>query len=471
MLIDAAPSIIPAGAIPTTAPVRLNWLVLAFTAGVSVLTGIIFGLPPALVSSRPDVREVLQESSWGSTTGRTRRIFRQAMVTVEVAAALALLAAASLMAESLQNLTRSDVGVNVNNVLTQRVFLPATTYNPERALRFHRSLLDEVRALPGVEQAGIGSRLPLIPLGMSIPFDRETEAPREVASMPGTGYVSAAPGYFRSLGIRLVHGRDFEDNDDEDAPRVVIVNQAFANRYFGSEDAVGQRLRTHRPVLGSNDFSTADNVEIVGVVGNVTLAEIGAPPEPILYAPVAQNLWSTTHWLTVRANGDAEALAGKLREIVMRLDPTQPVDQPGTLAASFDNQFAEPRFQSQLMGAFAGLALVLAVVGIYGINSYAVTERRREIGVRLALGATPERLLREIVGRGMRLTLVGIVIGLLSAVALNSTLASLLVGVSATDPLTLAAVTGLLTLVGAVACYLPARRAIHVDPAEIFRSE
>jgi len=470
-LIDAAPSIVPAGAIPMTAPVRLNLLVMAFTLGVSVLTGIVFGLVPALVSSRPDVREVLQESSWGSTTGRGRRLFRQAMVTLEVAAALALLASASLMVQSLQNLAEADVGVNVKNVLTLRVFLPATAYNSERALRFHRRVLELASALPGVEQAALGSRLPLIPLGMEVPFDLESTAPRDMAGMPGAGYISVTPGYFRALGIPISRGRDFQDADSENAPHVVIVNRAFASRYYGSADPVGQRLRTNRPVLGLNDFGPAEYVQIVGVVGNVTLGEIGAAPEAIVYAPVAQNLWSTTHWLTVRTTGESQGLAGKLREIVTGLDPSQPVDRPSTMVASFDNQFAEPRFQSTLMGAFAVLALVLAVVGIYGINSYAVTERRREIGVRLALGATPQRLLRELVGRGMRLTAVGILIGLLLAVGLNSTLASLLVGVSATDPLPLAAATLLLALVGALACYLPARRAIRVDPAEIMRQD
>jgi len=471
VLIEAAPSIIPAEAMPATAPVRLNLLVVAFTLGVSVLAGVLFGLAPALVTSRPDVREVLQESSWGSTTGRSRRLFRQSMVTIEVAAALVLLASASLMVESLQNLTEADVGLNVNNVLTLRVFLPATLYNSERALRFHNQVLEQVRALPGVEQAALGSRLPLIPLGVKIPFDLDSTAPRDMAAMPGAGFVSVTPGYFRALGITVARGRDFGDSDSAKAPGVVIVNSAFASRYFGSGDAVGRHLRTNRPVLGLNGFGAAEYVQIVGVVGNVSLGEVGAAPEPIVYAPLVQNLWSTTHWLTVRTTGDPQVLAGKLRGIVISLDPSQPVDQPGTMLASFNSQFAEPRFQSRLMGAFAALALVLAVVGIYGINSYAVTERRREIGVRLALGATPERLLREIVGRGMRLTGFGIVIGLLLAVAVNSTLASLLVGVSATDPLPLAGATLLLTLVGALACYLPARRAIRVDPAEILRQD
>jgi putative ABC transport system permease protein len=470
-LIDAAPSIVPAGAIPTSSPVRLNLLVIAFTLGVSLLTGILFGLAPALVASRPDVREALQESSWGSTTGRGRRIFRQSMVTLEVAVALALLAGASLMVQSLQNLTRADVGVNVNNVLTLRVFLPATAYNAERSLQFHRRVLEQVRALPGAEQAGLGTRLPLIPLGQTVPFDLETGVSRSATSMPEAGYVSVTPGYFRALGIPILRGRNFEDSDAADAPPVVIVNQAFANRYFPGQEAVGQRLRTHRPVLGSNDFGAEEHVRIVGVAGNVTLGEIGAAPEPILYAPVAQNLWSTTHWLTVRTTGDPQALAKALRDIVVQLDPGQPVDQPGTMAANFENQFAEPLFQSRVMGAFAGLAVVLAVVGIYGINSYSVTERRREIAVRLALGATPDQLLRDLVGRGMRLTGVGIAIGLLAAVAVNSALASLLVGVSAAEPLPLAAATLLLALVGALACYLPARRAIRVDPAEIFRQE
>lgn len=470
-LIDAAPAVIPAGAIPTTAPIQLNVLVVGFALVTSVLTGILFGLAPALVSSRPDLREILQESSWGSTAGRGRRVFRQAMVTVEVAVALALLASASLMVQSLQNLTQTDLGLNVNNVLTLRVFLPATAYDSARSLRFQRQVLEQARALPGVDLASLGSHLPLVRLGNKIPFDLDTTPVRDISQMPGAAYVSVNPDYFRALGIPIRRGRDFDGSDVENGPRTMIVSQAFAERYFDSEDVVGKRIRINRPLLGSNNFGPTEVAEIVGVAGDVTFDEVGAPPEPVLYAPLAQSLWATTHWLTVRTAGDPATLAGALRDIVIRMDPNLPVDQPSTMIVSFNNQFAEPRFQSLLMGAFAVLALVLAVVGIYGINSYAVTERRREIGVRLALGATPARLVRELVGRGMRLTAFGIVIGLLLAVGLNSTLASLLVGVTATDPLPLAAATVLLTLVGAMACYVPARRAMRMDPSEILRQE
>jgi len=470
-LIQAAPSFVPASAIPTTAPLELSMSVIGFTLLISVLTGILFGLAPAVAASRPDVREALQDAARGSTGGRGRQFFRQAMVTIEVAVALVLLSSAMLMVRSLQKLAATDLGVSTANILTQRIFLPATTYDAERALRFHRQAMAQVAAIPGVAQVAMGSNLPLARLGMEVPFDLESAPVRAMADMPGAGYTTITPGYFTLLKVPIRAGRDFADTDSEVGPRVAIVNAAFATRYFPNGDAVGQRLRMNKPALGKNGFGDIEYVEVVGVAGNVTLDEVGAPPIPIIYVPLAQNVWATAHWMAVRTTGDPVRMAAAVRSAIMALDTNQPMDAGTSLAASFATQFAEPQFQSRLMGGFALLALGLAIVGIYGVNSYSVTQRHREIGVRLALGATGGSVVRDILGRGMKLTAVGIVVGLAGAVGLNSVLRSALVDVGGIEILPMLSAAAVLAVVAAAACYLPARRATQIDPAITLRKE
>jgi predicted permease len=471
VLIQAAPSFVPASAIPTTAPLQLSLSVIGFTLLVSVLTGVLFGLAPAVAASKPDVQEALQDTARGSTGGRGRQFFRQAMVTIEVAVALILLSSALLMVSSLQRLAATDLGLNIRNVMTQRIFLPATTYDAERVLQFHRQAMEQVAVLPGVTQVAMGSNLPLRPIGMQIPFDLESAPVRATGEMPGAGYTTVTPGFFALLRVPVRAGREFDATDSENAPGVVVVNAAFADRFFPNENALGQRLRMNKPALGTNGFGPTEYVQVVGIVGNVTLEEVGAAPLPTIYAPIAQNVWSTAHWMTVKTSGDPIKLAQAVRSTVMALDTNQPLDPATSLEGSFAAQFAEPLFQSRLMGGFAFLALGLAIVGIYGVNSYAVSQRQREIGVRLALGATGGSILRDILGRGMKLTAVGIVVGLLGAVALNSVLRSALLDVGDVEILPMLGAAGLLAVVAAAACYLPARRATKIDPAITLRKE
>jgi putative ABC transport system permease protein len=470
-LIYSAPSFVPASAIPTTAPLELSPVVIGFTLLISLLTGILFGLAPALTASKPDVQEALQDATRGSTGGRGRQMFRQAMVTLEVAVALILLSSALLMVSSLQKLAAVDLGLNISNVLTQRIFLPVTSYNAERALRFHRQAMDQVAAIPGVVQVAMGSNLPLSRMAMQIPFDLESAPVRATGEMPGAGYATVTPGFFSLLKVPLRAGREFDVSDSENAPRVVIVNVAFADRFFPNGDAVGQRLRMNKPALGTNGFAETEYVQVVGVVGNVTLEEVGAAPTPTIYAPVAQNVWSPAHWMTVKTAGDPLRLAQSIRSAILALDTTQPLDASTSLQGSLNTQFAEPQFQSRLMGGFALLALGLAIVGIYGVNSYSVTQRQREIGVRLALGATGGSILRDILGRGIKLTVAGILVGLLGAVGLNSILRSTLVDVGAVEVMPMLGAATVLAVVATLACYLPARRATQIDPAITLRKE
>lgn len=470
-LLQLAPSIVPASAIGTSAPFELSGRVVGFTLAVSILTGILFGLAPAFAASKPNLKESLQEGTRGATGGRGRRLFRHAMVTVEVAVALALLSGAMLAARSLQRLAASDVGLNTDNVLAQRIFLPAAVYDAVQSLDFHRQVLERVKALPGVLDAATGSTLPLVRPGMEVSFDLESDPVRPPADMRTVEYLTASPKYFSVMKIPVLAGREFEDTDSENAPRVAIVNQAFTRRYFPNGDAVGKRVRFNRPILGTNDLGSVEYATIAGVVGDVTLDEIGAPATPLLYAPIAQNVWATAHWLAVRTATNTGSVAAAVRRIVKELDPSQPLDPATSLDERFSAQFAAPRFQARLMALFAAMALMLAVVGIYSINAFAVTERAREIGVRLALGASQGSILRGVLRQGVQLTFAGLIVGLAGAAVLNSALKSILTDVSEMEPLPILGAAGVLLVVATLACLLPAWRATRIDPAVALRKE
>jgi putative ABC transport system permease protein len=469
-LIRIAPSVMPPSAIRTTAPLQLSPLVIGFTAAVSILTGLLFGLAPALTALRARIQETLQDTTRGAAGGRFGRIFRQVMVMVQVAVALTLLSGALLMVQGIDQMGRSSLGVRPENVLVQRVLLPQS-YNAQKALLFYQQAMERIAALPGVGQFGVGSNLPLNRLSMEVPFDLENAPVREIADMPSVGYTTTSPGYFASLGIPLLSGRDFTITDVVSAPQVAIINSAMAERYFPNQSPVGRRLRMNKPILRANDFGEPEYVEIVGVVGNVALGELGADAQPLLYAPMAQNLWAGTHYITIRTTGNLAQVTNAVRNVIMTLDPNQPVEEGTPLLASLDAQFAEPRFQSELMAVFALLALVLAVTGIYGSNSYAVTQRRREFGVRMALGATPGDIFMDVLTRGMRVTFIGVIVGIAGAASLATILSSVFVDIGSLAWLPTMGAALLLLLVAVAACYFPAVRATRVAPAVALRDE
>ncbi|MEI9813446.1 MAG: ABC transporter permease [Acidobacteriota bacterium] len=470
-VIQVAPAFVPASAIPTTAPVELNALVIQFTFGLAVATGLLFGLAPAVVSSRPDVQEVLQDTTRGATGGRGRQVFRQAMVTVEVAVALMLLAGAAIMTRGIERLSAADLGLNKTNVLTQRILLPVARYDAAAAKRFYREALDRVAALPGVTAVAAGSLSPLSAPAMSVWFDREDSPVRPRAEMPETSYTSLSAGYFALHQIPILAGREFSSADVDGAPAVAIINAAMAARFFPNNDAVGQRIRLTTPVLGTNSFSDTTYVQIVGIAGNLTPGQIGSQPEPTMFVPMQQNLWSAVHWIAARTNGDPNGIAAAVRDNILAMDSNLALDPASTLEARFATQFAEPRFQTRLMGTFAFLALSLAVVGIYGLNAYAVSQQHREIGVRLALGATPGSVVLAVLRQGMILTSVGIAAGLLGATALSSILSSTFVGAGSIEWIPLLTAALILAAAAAFANWLPAWRVSRIDPAIALRSE
>jgi predicted permease len=467
-LIRALPKIVPPSAIPG-GPVGLSAPLVWFTLAISAMTSILFGLAPAMTAARSGIQATLRQSGRGSTAGLDRRRFSQTMVAAEVALALMLLASAWLMIGSLRDLTRVDPGFDPKNVLIMRVFLPAARYDPPQAMRFYRLALERIGALPGVKSATLGSTLPLINT-MEVQFDVEGAPPRSDAERANIPYAAVGPDYFRALGIPLRRGRWFRDADDERAPLIAILNEALVARVFPNEDPIGKRLVLNRPIRFQNGFETV-KVEVVGVVGNVKLTDLSADPKPIIYVPYLQNPFSRAVWFAARTELDPLELASAVRTQFASIDREQPIEQVSSLDQLLADQFAPSRFQTRLMSAFALVALLLAMIGIYGVNAYAVAQRSNEIGVRMALGATHMDVVRDILTQGMRPTAIGIALGLTGAEGLASWLKSVLVGTATLDPLAFLGAAILLAIVAAAACYIPARKATRIDPAIALRAD
>jgi putative ABC transport system permease protein len=467
-LIRAAPKFVPVNAIPG-GPMELSWPVVWFSLALSVATCLLVGLAPALGIARAEQQSTLKQSGRGSTAGRGSQRARQAIVAIEVAAALILLAGAWLMASSLRNLMKVDPGFDPSNVLTVRVFLPASKYNAGQSLRFYRAGLERLARLPGVKNATVGTCLPVLNnCTMEVRFDREGSA-RGEADRPSAPYSAVGAQYFEALRIRLMRGRFFTEADNESAPQVAIVSEALAARYFPNEDPIGQRIVVSRPVRFSGEELV--KLEIVGVVGNVKSPDVGEEPKPMIFAPHTQNPYSRGVWFAVRTAANPASLASAVRGEFLAIDKEEPVEQVGTLDQILANQLAQPAFQTGLMSSFALVALLLAVLGIYGVNAYAVAQRRNELGLRMALGASRGSVLRLVIGQGMLPTGIGIVLGVAGAAGATSLLRSVLVGADKLDPIAFLGAALLLAAAAALACYFPARRATRIDPAIILRLE
>jgi putative ABC transport system permease protein len=466
-LIRAAPKFVPANAIPG-GPIELSMPVVWFSLALSAATCILVGLAPALGMARSEQQTQLKQSGRGSTAGRAGHRARQIIVAAEVASALILLAGAWLMASSLRNLTNADPGFDPSSVLTVRLVLPSSKYNATQALRFYRLGLEHIARLPGVQSATVGTCLPGNCF-MQASFDREGST-RDEAELPVSPYAAVGAEYFELLRTPLLRGRFFSDADNENTPLVAIVSDALAARYFPGEDPIGRSIVVHRPVRFQNTQETV-RLEIVGVVGNVKSSDLAADPRVMIYVPHSQNPFSRAVWFAARVAGNPASLASAVRAGFMAIDKEQPVEQVGSLDQMRATQFAQPRFQTVLMGSFALLALLLAVVGIYGVNAYAVAQRRSELGLRMALGATRGAVLRQVIGQGMLPTGIGIMVGVAGSIAMSSLLRSVLVGTGRLDPMAFAGAALVLAAAAVLAGYLPARRATRIDPAIILRLE
>jgi putative ABC transport system permease protein len=441
--------------------VRLDWRVLAFTAGLSILTGVVAGLAPAFHVSRADVQETLKESGNSGSSGRGNWL-RSGLAVAEVAAALVLLVGAGLLVKSFLRLQRVETGLRPEGVLTMRVSLPPARYDTtEKSALFYREVLGRVSALPGVEAAGVINMLPLQRYGNNGEIQVEGREPLPPGRVPLTEYRVASAGYFKALGIPLQAGRLFEPADESEGARAIVVSRELVRIFFPDGDALGKRIKA-----GGGDWWT-----IVGVVGDVKQSGLTQPSRPELFFPYTTSRVDGMTLVVRGTAGDPTEMTGPVRSEVQAVDSNQPVYNVRTMEEVIDLSMVNLRLNMTLLTIFAGLATLLAVVGIYSVMSYLVTQHTREIGIRVALGAQPLNILKLVLGQGLVLTLVGVVIGAAVAFGLTHLMTRFLYEVGGTDPLTYVAVSSLLTFVALVACYIPARRATKVDPLVALRYE
>lgn len=449
--------------VPAFRSVSIDGRVLAFTLAASVLTGVLFGLVPALRSARPQVGGLLKEGA-RSTTGVRSALFRNALVTIETGLALVLLVGAGLMLRSFWRLGDVHPGFEPRGLLTARINLPSSSYpEPEQRALFFRALVDRAATLPGVQRAAITTTLPMAQENLTDEFTIEGRAtPRGELAVTNTRMVT--PDYFRALGIPLRSGRYFTASDDAAAPGVVIVSQLMARRYWSGQSPVGQRVKR------GNLDSEHPWLTVVGVVGDVKDTGLNADPGPTWYMPFAQNSWNAAS-LVVRTQGSPASLAPAVRQAVRAIDPNQAVYDIATMEELVAGTITKPRFSTVLFLVFAGVALLLAMVGLYAVVSYSVRQRQHEIGVRMALGARPADVQGMVLRQGMALAAAGILLGLAAAFGLTRLLRAQLFQISPTDPLTYAVLALSLAAVAMAANFLPAHRATKVDPLVSLRSD
>ncbi|HVG21247.1 MAG TPA: ABC transporter permease [Blastocatellia bacterium] len=468
--------------LPRLNEIKIDSGVLIFTLGLSLLTSLIFGLAPALQTSKPDLNESLKEGSRGSTTGVGSRRVRGMLVVAEVAIALVVLICAGLMINSFMRLRNVSPGFKTDNILTLSIALPESRYpdsHAERSSAFFQELIGQVRALPGVEAAAVSSSIPFSGGGWGKLFSVEGRPyPTSLEDMPVIQYRQLSNDYFQTMGIPVARGRAFNDQDTSESVRVAVINETLARRFFAEEDPIGKRVfmgppeEIMPPGLLPPGFRF-QRYTVIGVVSDVKHDGLDQPVRPEAYTLHAQggDERTRTMYVAVRTNSDPSNLVAAVRSQVLNIDKDQPIANVMTMEKRLSDSFSQQRFITLLLGVFAGVALILAGVGLYGVMSYSVTQRTHEIGIRMALGARASDVLRMVVSQGLRLTALGICIGLAGALLLTRLMRSLLFGVSATDPLTFAAISLLLTGVALVACFVPARRATKVDPMVALRYE
>jgi len=450
--------------IPRAYQIGLDWRVLAFTLGVSLLTGIIFGLVPALQISKTDLHETLKEGG-RSGSGGARAWVRNTLVVVEMALALVVLVSAGLLMRSFWRLQQVNPGFAPQNVLSMSLGLPLTKYRePAQRDNFYKELLQRIRALPGVQSAGATSILPMGGDNSSGSFRIEGRVIPPGQSSPHGDRWAATTGYFSTMKIPIVRGRFFDERDTMESQPVAIIDETMARKYWADEDPLGKRITFQG---GQNNPIWR---EIVGIVGHVKHKGLEGESRVQYYIPHSQVQNSNMN-LVVRTSADPSSLTGAVRGAIGGLDKDLPVFRVKTMEQFVSDSMAQRRFAMTMVGIFASVALALAAVGLYGVLSYSITQRSHEIGIRMALGAQVRDVLRLVVGQGMLLALAGVVLGSVAAFLLTRLMANLLFNVAPSDPLTYATIAFLLTLVALLACFVPARRATKVDPIDALRYE
>src|SRR5260370_1153293 len=457
---------IGARTVPRLAEVNVDFVVLIVTAVVAVGTGILFGLIPAFASAKPELTEALKEGGRSSTTGASRNRLRNSLVVAEISLALVLLVGAGLLLKSYARVQNIDPGFDRRNVLTAEINLPDTKYPPrgssdynhsQAIMNFWNEALRRVRQLPGVESAGCTIVLPLSGSNTDSSFAIEGRSTGGQEPTPAEELRIITPDYFQVLKTPLLRGRFFTESDNIEAPGAVIINDALAKKYWPSEDAVGKRITLDDPRKNPKWLT------IVGIVRSVRHRGLDVGPQPEYYLPLAQGA-ERTLVLTVRSAQDPRGLASAIRREIQSIDPDQPIANVRTLEAVTADSIAPRRMSMALLGAFAGIALLLAAIGIYGVISYLVVQRTHDISVLIALGAQRRDVLRLAVRHALKLVGIGTAIGLVLAFLSTRTLSALLYSVAAFDPSTFIFVTIALAAVALLASYIPALRATRADP-------
>jgi putative ABC transport system permease protein len=446
------------GAVPRLRDLQVDGRVLAFTAIACLLTGLAFGLAPALSALRIDLNSSLKES--GASSQITDRLhLRSLFVVAEVALAMVLLVGGSLLAKTLWRLQHVDTGFRAANVLTFRFAVPPGKFNSEQKGELYERIAEQLAVLPGVESVGATNDLPFGGSRSGSSFDIVGRAPDPQLPLDA-GYRTVSPGYFHTMRIRLLQGREFSPHDNRDGVFVAVVNQTFAKKFFANEDPLGHRLKSHDHFY-----------EIVGVVGDVKHEDLGAPSFPELYLCNLQAELPPWTFFAVRSRTEPNALIATVREAMKQIAPEEPIYSVYSMTRRLEAWMSPQKFNSLLLAIFAGLALVLAAIGIYGVIAYSVVQRTREIGIRMALGADRANVLRLILRQGARIGMLGLMIGTAAAYLSTRALSSMLYGVDPHDPLIFAAIAVSLFVVVVLASYIPARRATRVDPLIALRYE
>ena len=453
------------GNLPRVEEIGIDWRVMAFTAALSLVTGVLFGLLPAMQLSRQDLNPVLRAEGRGSAGSRRRNRLRGALVVAQVALSMVLLVGASLLIRSFVRLRNVSAGFDARNVLTMKIALPPARYpkGPQMAA-FYDQVVKQVSVMPGVQSAAVCSALPVRPVRFSPVLvegqpNFSTETP--LAARPILAIQMVSPAYFRTLRVSLREGREFTEGDSAEEPLVAMVNETLVRRYWPRDNPIGKHLLLGRMVRPT---------EVVGVAADVNNLSLAAAPEAEVYVPFPQRPWASMN-LILRTAGDPHNWAAAARAAVAAVDRDQPVTGVNTMEEVLATSTAQQRFSVFLLGVFSMTALLLAAVGLYGAIAYSVAERTQEMGIRIALGAATGDILRMIVGQGLTLTLAGLAIGTMAALAVTRLMSGLLFQVSAADPASFAASALLFAAIAALASYLPARRATRVDPTEALRYE
>jgi putative ABC transport system permease protein len=448
--------------------ISIDLRVLTFAAGATFLAGLLFGFLPSYISAHSRISETLKEGGRGSSGGKHSGIARSTFVVAQMGLALVLLAGSGLLIRSFIRLIGVDPGFDTGHLLTFKVTLPQSKYGSDQAcMAFFQQVLARISRLPGVRSASMNSFPPLSGLGAATDVKLLSQPERQRSDLPVAVVRVVGPNYFGTMSIPLRAGRGFSELEMAEEKHVAIINQAFADKYLSGVNPIGQKAAIYMKSLVENENQPS---EIIGVVGDVRQMGLDTAAEPTVYWPYPELVY-TGMTILVRTSNDPRGLVSAVGSELHQMDPEQPMASVATMEKLLSDSLSRSRFTMLVLGVFAAIALLLAAVGIYGVIAYSVTQRTQEIGIRLALGAQRQDVLRLVLGQGTRLTLLGVGLGIVAALIFTRLMAILLFSISAADPLTFTVVSLLLFGVALLACYLPARRAMRVDPLIALRYE